>query len=90
LARKKRVVADFVEDRPVVNSDPLWLEFHLDRLSAEHREAFCLAELGGFTVAEIAGLTGVPEGTVKSRLYHARQKLQSQIQEERGELYVED
>ena len=31
------------------------------------------------TYAEIAGVTGVPVGTVKSRLYRARQALQRRL-----------
>jgi RNA polymerase sigma-70 factor (ECF subfamily) len=44
-------------------------------LSAEHREAVTLCYLEGLSVAEAADAAGVPEGTIKSRLHHAREKL---------------
>lgn len=47
----------------------------LARLSAEHQEVVLLHEVEGLTYAEIAELTHVPEGTVKSRLYHALRRL---------------
>ena len=47
----------------------------LERIGAEHREILVLKELEGFRYAEIASVLGIPEGTVASRLYHARQAL---------------
>lgn len=41
----------------------------LGRLSAEQREALILAYFGGYTQGEVAALTGVPLGTVKSRTF---------------------
>ncbi|AIE86558.1 RNA polymerase sigma factor [Fimbriimonas ginsengisoli] len=41
------------------------------RLSTEHREVVMLHELDGLTYEEVAGILGVPVGTVKSRLHHA-------------------
>lgn len=49
----------------------------LARLSLAHREALTLHFLEGFSVAEIGGITGAPEGTVKSRLHHARHALRA-------------
>lgn len=43
----------------------------LSRLSQDHREVVLLHEIEGLRYAEIAGLLGIPEGTVKSRLHHA-------------------
>lgn len=52
---------------------------HLDRLLAElpteQRDAFLLREEGGFSVAEIAEVTGVGAETAKSRLRYAYRKL---------------
>lgn len=50
----------------------------LAKLSEEHREVIVLHELDGLTYAEIAEITGLPEGTVKSRLHHAFQALRRQ------------
>ncbi|HVV77382.1 MAG TPA: sigma-70 family RNA polymerase sigma factor [Mycobacteriales bacterium] len=47
----------------------------LRTLSGEHREILLLAYYGGFTQSEIAEMTGLPLGTVKSRTLHAMRKL---------------
>lgn len=47
----------------------------LEELSPEHREAVRLSDVEGFAGEEIAELLGVPVGTVKSRLFRARQRL---------------
>lgn len=44
----------------------------LDRLSAKHREILVLCYFEERSVEEAAELSGVPVGTVKSRLFHAR------------------
>ena len=43
----------------------------LARLSEDHRDVVLLHELQGLTYEEVAGVLGVPVGTVKSRLHHA-------------------
>ena len=45
------------------------------KLSPEHREVILLHEVEGLTYAEVAEIAGIPEGTVKSRLYHAFKNL---------------
>ena len=47
----------------------------LNSLSPEHREVLVLRELQGFSYKEIADALGVPQGTVESRLFRARQQL---------------
>jgi RNA polymerase sigma-70 factor (ECF subfamily) len=47
----------------------------LDALSFEHRLVLSLFAVAGLTHAEIAEALGVPEGTVWSRLHHAKRKL---------------
>jgi RNA polymerase sigma-70 factor (ECF subfamily) len=37
--------------------------------------------LEGFSLKDIAEITGVPEGTVKSRLYYARKQLAALLEE---------
>jgi len=44
-------------------------------LSFEHRLVLSLFAVAGLTHAEIAEALGVPEGTVWSRLHHAKRKL---------------
>ena len=53
----------------------------LERIGAEHREVLVLKELEGFRYSEIAQILEVPEGTVASRLYHARNALKDALLE---------
>jgi RNA polymerase sigma factor (sigma-70 family) len=49
----------------------------LKTLPAEQRELLLLAYYGGYTQSEIAGLTGLPLGTVKSRTLTAMRTLRT-------------
>ena len=51
----------------------------VDRLPVEFRETLVLSDVEGLSYAEIAEITGVPVGTVKSRLFRGRQLLQKQL-----------
>lgn len=53
----------------------------LERLTPEQREILVLKELEGFRYGEIAGILDIPEGTVASRLYHARRALKDALDE---------
>lgn len=53
----------------------------LDRVGEDHREIIVLKELQGFKYPEIAEILGIPEGTVASRLYHARRALKDALEE---------
>ena len=48
----------------------------IDQLPEKLRVVVVLAAIEGHGVREVAALVGVPEGTVKSRLFDARRKLQ--------------
>jgi RNA polymerase sigma-70 factor (ECF subfamily) len=48
-------------------------------LSGEHREVLLLAYYGGFTQSEIAEMTGLPLGTVKSRTLHGMRRLREAL-----------
>jgi len=48
----------------------------LDKLSPDHREVILLREVEGLSYREISEALEIPEGTVMSRLYYARRKLQ--------------
>jgi RNA polymerase sigma-70 factor (ECF subfamily) len=51
----------------------------LNELAPEYRETIVLRELEGLSYKEIAGVTGVPLGTVMSRLARAREQLQQRL-----------
>jgi RNA polymerase sigma-70 factor (ECF subfamily) len=57
----------------------------LERIGPEHREILVLKELEGFRYAEIAQILDIPEGTVASRLYHARSALKTALAEMNAE-----
>jgi RNA polymerase sigma factor (sigma-70 family) len=59
--------------------DVLWAG--LGRITVEHREVLVLKELEGLSYGEVAVVLGVPEGTVASRLYHARRALRAALEE---------
>lgn len=54
----------------------------LARLDEGQRMAVFLVYYQDQTVAAAAGILGIPEGTVKSRLHHARQRLQAHLAEQ--------
>lgn len=62
------------------------LRFQIDQalglLSPDHRAAAILFFGEGLTLSEIASATGVPVGTAKSRIFHARKHLKSILEGE--------
>ncbi|MGD2144752.1 MAG: RNA polymerase sigma factor [Anaerolineae bacterium] len=60
----------------------LLLRRAIDGLPDSHRVVVILYYLQGLSVYEVAYALGVPEGTVKSRLYYAREKLRKAIVEQ--------
>lgn len=53
----------------------------IERLPAEYRQAIVLSDLHDLKYSEIAEQLGVPEGTIKSRLFRGRRLLQEQLRE---------
>lgn len=53
----------------------------LDELSPEHRAVVVLREVDGLNYEEISEATGVPKGTVMSRLHYARKALQKALRD---------
>jgi RNA polymerase sigma-70 factor (ECF subfamily) len=49
----------------------------LEQLPVDFREVIVLREMEGLSYKEIAGIVGVPIGTVMSRLARARERLQA-------------
>jgi RNA polymerase sigma-70 factor (ECF subfamily) len=54
----------------------------LSRLSAEHREIVDLVYYHEKSVAEVASIVGIPEATVKTRMFYARKKLSELLKEQ--------
>lgn len=71
-------------DTPEVTSQKLdkgtAIRLCMERLSPEHREVIDLVYYHESSVEEVAEIVGIPEGTVKTRLFHARKKLGELLQ----------
>jgi RNA polymerase sigma-70 factor (ECF subfamily) len=52
----------------------------LDTLPEYHRAVILLREVEGMSYEEIAEVLNVPKGTIMSRLFHARRKMQEQLE----------
>jgi RNA polymerase sigma-70 factor, ECF subfamily len=90
IDRVRRTAAATARDQRAAVSGTAWDRAHeaaadshdrerllrcLDRLSARQREAITLAFYCGHTYSEVAGILGVPLGTVKARIRDALIKL---------------
>ena len=75
--RRPRVVADVRADL-AGDAGPaprVELDAALEELSAAHRDSLLLVEVFGLSYREVADMTGTAEGTIKSRVHAARQRL---------------
>lgn len=57
-----------------------WIERAIDGLPAEQKLTVMLVYYAGLTSEETAEATGVPPGTVRTRMFHARKKLQAALE----------
>jgi RNA polymerase sigma-70 factor (ECF subfamily) len=89
-ARARRIRPVQADDADVANlpldADPIdqvvtaeTIRRALPRISKDHRDVIIELYYRGRTVAEAASQLGIPEGTVKSRAYHALRSLRSAI-----------
>ena len=51
----------------------------IEKLPDEYRAAIVMSDVHGLRYGEIAEKLGVPEGTIKSRLFRGRRLLQAQL-----------
>jgi RNA polymerase sigma-70 factor (ECF subfamily) len=58
-------------------------------LSSEHRTLLALHDVEGYTLSEIQSLTGLKEGTIKSRLHRARVRLGRLLQRDPAAIRVD-
>ena len=71
-------IADYFENNttvPVVSGQAELVHKLLGKLKLPHREVLTLHFLEGFSIKAMAQILEVSEGTVKSRLYYAKNKL---------------
>jgi len=61
------------------------IEDALAELSENHRSILLLRELEGLSYDELSKVLGIRKGTVMSRLFHARLKMQNKLREYLGE-----
>ncbi|MFK7987082.1 MAG: RNA polymerase sigma factor [Sandaracinaceae bacterium] len=63
----------------------------LAELPEYHRAVIVLREIEGLSYEEMSKVLGVPKGTIMSRLFHARKKMQATLSEYmQGDLTIED
>ena len=84
--QKYRSAARSLDESPVQTVDPVleaeirdWVRTGLNRLPDEQRLALELACHMGYSLMEIADITDAPIGTVKARMFLARQKLRQHL-----------
>jgi RNA polymerase sigma-70 factor (ECF subfamily) len=62
-----------------------WLHERIGALPEKLRQPLALLAVGDLKLVEIAEMLGLPEGTVRRRVYTARQKLRQDLLEQRRE-----
>lgn len=67
------------EERVIRREEHEQIEAALSELEVEYREALCMCVFGGQSYQQIAEALGIKEGTVKSRIFRAREKLRKKL-----------
>jgi RNA polymerase sigma-70 factor (ECF subfamily) len=83
FAQQRSRLQTLAKVTPLHHQDPDLMQLHyretlqqgLDQLSPDHRLVMILHDLEQLPQKEIAEIAGIPVGTVKSRLFHARASL---------------
>ena len=82
LVREREVATDndnLADNHPPAQSDSAAIAQAFAGLPPDQRLAAHLHFVEGLTLSEIAEVQSIPEGTAKSRLFHARRKLKSAL-----------
>jgi RNA polymerase sigma-70 factor (ECF subfamily) len=58
----------------------------INALDAEFKEVLILRDIQGFSYDEISDMLKIPEGTVKSRLFRAREGMRDCLKQTMGDL----
>lgn len=84
--RRPRTVSGPLPDRGDPASPHRMLEISSALAALDHRqrEALLLVEIVGLTYVEVGIVLGVPPGTVKSRVHHARHALRARLADDEG------
>lgn len=69
------------EERSMMGNKSEAIRRCLEKLSPEHREIIDLVYYHEKSIREICEIVGIPENTVKTRMFYARKKLQSLLTE---------
>ena len=72
--------APLPEEQTISKEERRQVESALNSLEVEYREALALSVYSGLSYQQIAEIQGVQEGTVKSRIFRAREKIRRIIQ----------
>lgn len=98
LRRKKKVKFLELFDLEETSEEPAvepgrvalgpWLEKEIEKLPEKYKAAFLLREVDELPYEEIAEITGVPTGTVKSRVNRARMILAESLRPKKEKLYA--
>ncbi len=93
-ARRQRALARLTKEEREPPRDPeqetyrrelgLRLAAALDQLPLPQRIAFVLCEIEELTSSQASAIAGVPEATVRTRLFHARRRLRDLLDPERA------
>jgi RNA polymerase sigma-70 factor (ECF subfamily) len=65
------------------------LERAIDRLPTEYRTVLVIRTVEGMSIEETAGLLGIPQATVKTRLHRARALLKARLEKDVGPLLAD-
>jgi len=98
LRRKKKVKFLELFDLEETSEEPAvepgrvalgpWIEKEIEKLPEKYKAAFLLREVDQLPYEEIAEITGVPTGTVKSRVNRARMILAESLRPKKEKLYA--